>query len=305
MRKRSNKRPRAGSASCAEALGHLVVDRVGGLLRRARRDAEDPGQLGLEPEAHRRAPEQVPAFAQQPPRRPRRGFGERARPDPEGVEPDPVGVQQPGHVVVGRHEQRRRVGERLIVAAAAADRRGRAARSPAGRATASYSRRAIARSPGSAGSSRSGCRHRSRDWHSHKPNRTGGSVLRQRHPGVPGAPAECGCRHGQTAGPAATGVAQIGGAERRPHRARDPGVRARPARRRAPRRAQRLRAGAGRHPQLPAAAAGIGDPRRAARARQPPHGARRARHPRRDERAGPWRRTSATTPASWPTAIRR
>ena len=73
------------------------------------------GQLGLEPEAHRRAPEQVPAFAQQPPRRPRRVFGERALPDPEVVEPDPVGVQQPRHVVVGGHEQRRRVGERLVV----------------------------------------------------------------------------------------------------------------------------------------------------------------------------------------------
>ena len=148
-------RPRAVGV-LPEALGHLVVDHVGRLLRRARRDAEDAGQFGLEPEAHRRAPEQVPAFAQQPPRRPRRGFGERALPHPEGVEPDPVGVQQPRHVMVGRHEQRRRVWERLvgeqqlrIDVAVRRDHRQvthRVVQPPRD-----------ARSPGSAGSSRSGC----------------------------------------------------------------------------------------------------------------------------------------------------
>ena len=72
-------------------------------------------QRRLEPETHRRAAEQIPTAAQQPPNVPRRFLGERPLPDPEGVERHAVGMQQPRHVVIRRHEQRRWVGERLIV----------------------------------------------------------------------------------------------------------------------------------------------------------------------------------------------
>ena len=98
-----------------EPLGDVVVDRVGGLRRRAQGDVEDLGQLGLEPEPDGRAPQDRPALAQHPPHPPRRLLRERFLPDAQLVQPGAVGVQQPRHVVIGRDEQRRRVGERVVL----------------------------------------------------------------------------------------------------------------------------------------------------------------------------------------------
>ena len=78
-------------------------------------DVEDVGQLGLEPAAHRRAAVDVPVRAEQPPHLPGLRLRQAGRADPERVQPDPAGVQQPGHVVVGGDEQRGRIGERLVV----------------------------------------------------------------------------------------------------------------------------------------------------------------------------------------------
>ena len=53
--------------------------------------------------------------AQDPPHVPGLLFGQRPAAHAELVESDPVGVQQPGHVMVGGHEQPRRVGEWRVV----------------------------------------------------------------------------------------------------------------------------------------------------------------------------------------------
>jgi hypothetical protein len=98
-----------------QPVGNLVVDRVGRLGRGAHRHAEDVGQLRLQPEADRRAPVGVPMAAQQPPHLARLGLRQRAAAHAQGVQRNPAGVQQPGHVVVGRHQQARRIGERLVV----------------------------------------------------------------------------------------------------------------------------------------------------------------------------------------------
>ena len=55
-------------------------------------------------------------------------LGERALPDPESLQRHPGGVQQPGDVMVGGHEQLRRVAERCVVQQQSAGRRDRAER---------------------------------------------------------------------------------------------------------------------------------------------------------------------------------
>ena len=101
-------RPRTqrGSARRCVSSSKSVVGRRGG-----RRDphAQHVVQDELEPQPHDRPGEQRPALAQPPPDRAR--VGRRA----QRVERDAVGVQQARDVVVGRHEQRRRVGERRVV----------------------------------------------------------------------------------------------------------------------------------------------------------------------------------------------
>ena len=184
------------------------------------------GQLGLEPEAHRRAPEQVPAFAQQPPRRPRprprtagpaRPRGRRARRRRRAAAASRSGRASRA-ASPGRGTARRR--------AAAADRRGRAGRSPAGRAP---RRTAAARSrarPGSAGSSRSGCRSCVRPVVA-----VICLIVRHRLPGCAGATpraagsasqTDVGCDMAQTAGSGDHGSSADRRPARRPHRGRDP-----------------------------------------------------------------------------------
>ena len=115
--------------------------------------------VGLEPVARRRAAEQVPVRAQRPPDLAglRLGRG-RSRPDAEVGERDAAGVQQAGDVVVGRDE-----AAWPGRANGTSSTSSRASTCPCGERigrsrTASYSRRATARTPGSAGSRRSGCR---------------------------------------------------------------------------------------------------------------------------------------------------
>ena len=98
-----------------EPVGELVVDRVRGLRGRSLRHAEDLGELGLQPEAHRRSAEDVPMRAQRAPDLARRRLVELALPDAERVKLHAARVQQARHVVIGRDEQARRILERLIV----------------------------------------------------------------------------------------------------------------------------------------------------------------------------------------------
>ena len=98
-----------------QPLGQLVVDRVGRVRRRARRDVEDVTQLRLQPVAHRGAAVDVPVRAQQPPHLPGLRLGKRAAAHAKLVQRDAAGVQQPGDVVVRGHEQRRRIRERRVV----------------------------------------------------------------------------------------------------------------------------------------------------------------------------------------------
>ena len=102
-------------AVLGQPVGHLVVDGVGRLGGGAHRHLEDLGQLRLQPVPDGRAAVDVPVRAEQPPHLARLGLGELAAAHAERVQWDPAGVQQPGHVVVGRHQQARRVGERLVV----------------------------------------------------------------------------------------------------------------------------------------------------------------------------------------------
>ena len=124
-------RPEGG---LGEPRRQLVVDRVRRRGGRTALDAEDLHQLVLEPVADRRAAEDVPVGAHPPPDVPRLRLGRGPCADPERVERDARGVQQAGHVVIGRHQQRRRVGERLVRRAACAGPRVRGVRSPGGRA---------------------------------------------------------------------------------------------------------------------------------------------------------------------------
>ena len=98
-----------------QPLGQLVVDRVGRRRRRAHPDVEDVAQLRLQPVAHRCAAVGIPVRTQQPPHLPGLLLGQRTTAHAELVEPNSVGMQQPGHVVVRGHEQRGRVGERRVV----------------------------------------------------------------------------------------------------------------------------------------------------------------------------------------------
>jgi hypothetical protein len=98
-----------------EPVRDVVVDRVRRVRGRTLRDLEDLSQLRLQPEAHRRAAVHVPVRAQQSPHLARAVLGERTLADAERVEADARRMQQPRHVVIGRHEQRRWIRERLVV----------------------------------------------------------------------------------------------------------------------------------------------------------------------------------------------
>ena len=104
-------RPEGG---LGEAGRQLVVDRVRRVGGRTALDAEDLHQLVLEPVPDGRAAEHVPVGAHPPPDVPRLRLGRGRLRDTERVERDARRVQQARHVVVGRHQQRRRVRERLI-----------------------------------------------------------------------------------------------------------------------------------------------------------------------------------------------
>ena len=85
--------------------GDGVVDLVGGVGGRHQIDAEDLGQLALEPEPNRGAAKHRPMRAEMAKRGPRLLWGEGALPHPEVGQADPAGVQQPIHVVVGGEQQ--------------------------------------------------------------------------------------------------------------------------------------------------------------------------------------------------------
>ena len=91
----------AGRRPRASRVGELVVDRVGGLRRRAHGHAEDLRQLRLEPVA-RRACRGTRASARTAAARRARASSSAAAPcpTPSASSGTPVGVQQPGHVVV-------------------------------------------------------------------------------------------------------------------------------------------------------------------------------------------------------------
>jgi hypothetical protein len=97
-----------------EPLGDLVIDDVCGLGRRTHGDAEDLGELRLEPEPDRRPAVRGPVRAQQPPCGARVLLGQRTLADPERIDRDARRVQHPGDVVVRRDEQRCRVAERGV-----------------------------------------------------------------------------------------------------------------------------------------------------------------------------------------------
>ncbi len=266
-----------------QAVGDLVVDRVGGRRRRPRRRprrcrparppaSTAPACRGTRPSARTAAATAVAG----------RRLGQRPCADAELVQRDAAGVQQPGHVVVGRDEQRRRVGERLVVEQQArVDVPVRGDRS-AGRAPPRTAGGRSPRTPGSAGSSRSGCSVERRQaavttvcWRcrpvacrlcpAHRPERAC-----QRLEATMTRPGRA----------TATRRGQIGGADQV---LTDDEVRAFVADQlgaRRPGRPQRLRARPGRHPQLPAAAAAGGGARRAARPGQPADRAGRAGHAR-------------------------
>ena len=98
-----------------ERVGDLVVDRVRGRGRGPDLDAEDVGQLHLQPVAHRRAAVDRPVCAERAKRLTGLLFGERTLADTELRQAHAVGVQQPVDVVVGGDQQRGRVTEREVV----------------------------------------------------------------------------------------------------------------------------------------------------------------------------------------------
>jgi len=98
-----------------QLLGDRVVDLVRGLGRRGDVDPEDVGELGLEPELDRAAPVDLPVGAEEAERVAGAVGAEVLLTHAEVGERDPVGVQHPIDVVVGRDQQRGRVAERHVV----------------------------------------------------------------------------------------------------------------------------------------------------------------------------------------------
>ena len=95
--------------------GEVVVDGVGAVGRRPDCEAEDIGELGLKPVPHRGGAEDMPVRAEQTPGLACGLLTERSLPDPQRVQRNPGRMQQPGHVVVGGHEQLSGVPERHVV----------------------------------------------------------------------------------------------------------------------------------------------------------------------------------------------
>jgi hypothetical protein len=98
-----------------EPLGDPVVDPVRAVRARTLGDAEDLGQLRLEPVPDGGAAEDGPVRAQPAPHGPRLGLRQRAAAHAQLRQGHAGGVQQPGHVVVRGDQQARRVGERCVV----------------------------------------------------------------------------------------------------------------------------------------------------------------------------------------------
>ena len=266
--------PRSGTARTGRAAGRRARRAAPSARRRSRppirarttRDAEDLHQLVLEPIADRRAAEDVPVGAHPPPDVPRLRLGRWWLRDAERVERDAGRVQQAGHVVIGRHQQRRRVGERLVRPAAAAGRRARGARSPAGRAR---RRTAHARSRGPRARRAAGDPGGGRAL-VRRPYPYSGAIL----PAGSGQP-----RRGDTLTTLTLSRGSVG-PRRGPRGRADPALRPRSARRQGPRRPQRLRVGSRRHPLLSAATADHRRSRRAGRPGVPADRDHRAGHPR-------------------------